>query len=347
MEIQASQINLSSTHKLKKEYRKKESLKVWTKMPKRGTKRRRADEVQLSDEAEKRLNKSEKGAKNNGVEKIVFEMSEEDKFKVALLKELLEKINGEKVEIDIAQKIVIKADKVVIETEGLKDKSEDKNWAVEYKYHESYTEEESTSFEAAGTVKTKDGREVNFALNLELNRRFSEQKNIHLVAGNEKLIDPLVLNLNNSTAKLSPDKIEFDLNADGQEDEIATLEAGSAFLALDRNNDGQINDGRELFGPTSGRGFEELAQYDEDNNNWIDEGDQIFTQLQLWSGQDKSSGLSSLKEAGVGAIYLKAVSTPFELQDEQNQTQGELERSSLYLKENGAAKTIQKINLKA
>ena len=347
VEIQASQINLSSTHKFKSEYSKKESLKVWTRRPSRGKKRGQSDQVELSDEAQKKLAKSQQGEKSEQAQEIVFEMSEEDKFKLELLKDMLEKIKGEKVEIEIAEKIVIKADKVVIKKQGLEDKRKGKNWAVEYKYQESYKEEESTSFKAEGSVKTKDGREINFALDLKLNRQFSQQKNIHLVAGNKKLIDPLVLNLNNNAVELSSDKIEFDLNADGSEEEIATLQNGSAFLVLDKNDDGQINDGRELFGPTSGQGFAELSDYDEDNNQWIDEGDQIFSQLQLWTGKAKDKGLISLEEAGVGAIHLNSVSTPFELQDEQNQEQGVINRSSIYLTESGEAKTIQKIDLKA
>ncbi|MBM7557055.1 hypothetical protein [Halanaerobacter jeridensis] len=347
MEIQTSQINLSSTHKFKSEYTKEESLKVWTRRPNRGRGRGQSDQVKLSDEAQKKLAKSQQGEKSEQAQEIVFEMSEEDKFKLELLKDMLEKIKGEKVEIEIAEKIVIKADKVVIKNQGLENKEKEKNWAVEYKYHESYTEEESTSFKAAGTVKTKDGRKIDFALNLAMNRKFSQEKNIRLVAGNKKLIDPLVLNLDGGAVELNSDKIEFDLNSDGQEEEIATLKSGSAFLALDKNKDGQINNGGELFGPTSGQGFAELAKYDDDNNQWIDEGDKIFSQLQLWAGQEKDGGLISLQDAGVGAIHLNSVSTPFELQDEQNQEQGVINRSSIYLTESGEAKTIQKIDLKA
>ena len=54
-------------------------------------------------------------------------------------------------------------------------------------------------------------------------------------------------------------------------DEINKLAAGQGFLALDKNEDGEINDGGELFGTRSGDGFGELAVFDEDCNGWIDE----------------------------------------------------------------------------
>ena len=41
---------------------------------------------------------------------------------------------------------------------------------------------------------------------------------------------------------------------------------GSGYLALDKNGDGTINDGSELFGTRNGDGFADLAQYDEDGN---------------------------------------------------------------------------------
>jgi hypothetical protein len=45
--------------------------------------------------------------------------------------------------------------------------------------------------------------------------------------------------------------------------------------------DGRVNDGRELFGPITGDGFAELAAYDDDGNNWIDENDGIYDNLSI------------------------------------------------------------------
>ena len=51
----------------------------------------------------------------------------------------------------------------------------------------------------------------------------------------------------------------------------------------DFNNDGIINDGKELFGPNSGNGFSDLANYDLDKNGWIDENDTIYDKLRIWT----------------------------------------------------------------
>ena len=94
---------------------------------------------------------------------------------------------------------------------------------------------------------------------------------------------------------------------------------GAGLLDLDKNADGKSNDGKELFGPTSGNGFAELAALDSDGNGWIDENDPAFQQLKVWtkdaSGEDH---LSSLAQAKVGALFLGNASTPFSMNDTQN-----------------------------
>ena len=60
------------------------------------------------------------------------------------------------------------------------------------------------------------------------------------------------------------------------------METGNAFLSLDKNSDGIINDGSELFGAASGNGFADLAKYDEDGN-------EIFVETKLYAGWSKNN----------------------------------------------------------
>lgn len=125
------------------------------------------------------------------------------------------------------------------------------------------------------------------------------------------------------------------------------MKKGSGFLALDRNNDGKVNNGSELFGTKSGNGFKDLMIYDTDGNGWIDENDPIFDKLRVWvkndSGEDRLIGLG---EVGIGAIYLGNVETPFTLTDSENEERlGILKQSGIFLKENGEAGIVQNIEL--
>ncbi|MEO1815742.1 MAG: hypothetical protein ABGU93_09165 [Acetobacterium sp.] len=218
-----------------------------------------------------------------------------------------------------------------------------------FEYNQSVThyESQSTSFQAQASVTTSDGRQINIDLQLNLSREFMSQSNLTIQGGDQPVqVDPLVINFGTGSASLSEQKYAFDIDANGTLDQISFVGPGSGFLALDLNEDGAINDGSELFGPQSGNGFDDLAQYDADGNNWIDENDAIYDKLQIWSkdaaGKDV---LMALGQQGVGAIYLGNVSTSFALKGAGNQTNGELQRTGIYLNEDGSAGTIQHIDL--
>lgn len=220
-------------------------------------------------------------------------------------------------------------------------------FGVEYTHHESYSESEQTSFSAAGVVQTADGRKIDFALSLSMTRSYREESDVRIAIGDaRKTQDPLVINFSGTAAQLTSQRFKFDLNADGQSEDINFVAGGSGFLALDRNGDGQINNGSELFGAQSGDGFSELAALDSDHNGWIDENDAAYTKLRVWTkdaqGQDQ---LSTLKQADVGAISLAHVATPFDLKNAGNGLLGQIRSSGLFLHEQGNAGTIQQIDL--
>ena len=210
----------------------------------------------------------------------------------------------------------------------------------------SFEETENVDFSTTGKVITSDGREINFNLNVNMSRSFSEYYTEHR-SGTLTMCDPLVINLDNSIAGLSDQKFFFDLDCDGEKEEISTLESGNAFLSLDKNNDGTINDGSELFGTKSGDGFSDLAKYDEDGNGWIDENDAVYDMLKIWvkdeSGEDK---LYTLKEKNVGAIYLGHTQTDFTLRSgNSGKINGAIRKTGIFLYENGVAGTVSHLDM--
>ncbi|WP_312648118.1 hypothetical protein [Aminipila sp.] len=209
------------------------------------------------------------------------------------------------------------------------------------------SEEESTTFSSVGVAKTQDGRQLSFGIDLEMSRNFMEYTNLKW---SEQVVmtDPLVINLNSNSTSLSDQKFCFDIDSDGKENSISFLNKGSGYLALDKNQDGKINNGNELFGAKTGNGFSELAAYDYDKNGWIDENDEIYNKLKVWikteEGTDK---LIDFKAADIGAIYLGSNQTDFILKStETGQINGQIRRTGLYLKEStGLAETVQQIDV--
>ena len=214
--------------------------------------------------------------------------------------------------------------------------------SVKYEYKES----EATSFSTTGIVRCADGREIEFGLNMIMSREFQAVYEESHTQITQIFTDPLVINLDGHIAELSDQTFIFDIDADGEKDIIAMLSPRSGYLAWDKNADGIINDGSELFGTQSGNGFWDLALHDLDGNGWIDEADEIWKQLLIWIMEaDGSSALYSLEEKGVGAIYLGHLPTQFTLTDEANAAKGMISHSGLFLYESGAVGSIQQVDV--
>ncbi|SMC28312.1 hypothetical protein SAMN02745857_03208 [Andreprevotia lacus DSM 23236] len=219
-------------------------------------------------------------------------------------------------------------------------------FALDYSY--SYQEQEAAQYSTSGVVKTADGREIQFNAELSMSRSYSETSSLNIATGSlaKQQKDPLILNFGGTAGQLSSQTFAFDIDNDGKQDQISQLKQGAAFLALDQNGNGKIDNGSELFGTQTGNGFAELARYDQDGNGWIDEGDAVFGQLKLWlkddSGQDK---LVNLKSMGVGAIYLGAAKADFSINDQQNNNLGKVRASGVYLTEAGAVGSLQQVDL--
>lgn len=203
-----------------------------------------------------------------------------------------------------------------------------------------YTQEEKVMFSAQGQVQTADGREISFHLGLSMERRTMVTNSV--VTNLTMFIDPLVLRFDTDTALLGDSVFSFDLNSDGEKEQLATLGKGCGFLALDRNHDGIIGNGLELFGPASGEGFGELAGFDSDANQWIDENDPIFNKLLIYK---PDGSLQSLSQAGVGAISIAHAGTKFQLEGQNGDILGSVKASGIFLTEAGEVRSLQEVDL--
>ena len=138
---------------------------------------------------------------------------------------------------------------------------------------------------------------------------FRAEFSLTIESGEVEQADPLMLDLDGRGIQTTgvPDGVQFDLTADGQLTLTSVNAPGTGFLALDRNGNGVIDDGSELFGDQNGavHGFAELARYDSNGDGVIDQADAIFEDLRILTfDADGRQQLTSLTDQGIRALYL-------------------------------------------
>lgn len=374
MRIINSSVSMSSQHQLSSSYAKQESLHSWQgnqRVEQQNQDSNRslkgqltADRMEISHRALSALRKAQaqaaqtnaaSGTQGTAGSTVEFKLSQQDQKNLMILKKFLKALTGKDFDFQLPDGSLLQDNASSTPTltanapqvQQAQAQPEKQGWGLSYDMQETYQESEKMSFAANGTVQTADGKQIDFNVQLNMSREFAQQNEVHIREGDAKLTDPLVINYGGAAADLTEPNVQFDLNADGKVEQMPFVKAGSGFLALDKNNDGVINNGKELFGVASGNGFADLAAYDDDKNGWIDENDAVYSKLKIWSkdaaGADQLIGL---KAADVGAIGLTNADASFSLKDSNNSLLGQSRTAGVFLKDSGGAGTVQQVDLR-
>lgn len=215
-----------------------------------------------------------------------------------------------------------------------------KNFDVEQvSLTEEHKETQELDIQMSGCIQTATQK---IAINMDISFSSSFTKKHQLLK--TQFYDPLVLNFDGVLPDLDTQNFSFDIDCDGKSDQISMLKEGSGFLALDKNNNGYVDDGTELFGTQSGNGFSDLMRYDDDKNGWIDENDSIMDGLRIWLKNGDEDNLITLGEMGIGALYLGSTKNSFTIKSDENETLGKIKASGLFLNEDGTSGMMNQID---
>lgn len=138
-------------------------------------------------------------------------------------------------------------------------------------------------------------------------------------------VDPLILDLNGDglvTTNLDQSNVYFDLDTNGFAERTAWVDANDGLLVLDRDGDGKITNGQELFGDQTllsngtraTSGFEALREFDDNKDGKIDASDIVYLKLKVWQdlnrdGVSQAEEMKSLADVGIKAINLSSTFT--------------------------------------
>ena len=164
--------------------------------------------------------------------------------------------------------------------------------------------------------------------------------------------DPLIIDLGETGIELRSLEhgVNFDLDNNGFAEKTAWIGTEDGFLALDRNGNGSIDNGGELFGDQvilkdgskSESGFEALAELDDNGDGIIDNKDSAFANLRVWidanhNGKSDSNELKTLNETGIISISLEH--SEVSIVDEETGARI-AESASVTINKNGAVSTV-------
>ncbi len=204
---------------------------------------------------------------------------------------------------------------------------------------QEYKESQSLDISMSGYIQTSSKK---IALNIDISMSHTFASSSQLL--HQQFYDPLVLNFNGELPDLEEQNFSFDIDCDGACDQISMLKKGNGFLALDKNENGTIDDGSELFGALNGNAFADLKRYDSDKNGWIDESDPILDKLRIWTKNRDENRLVALGELGIGAIYLGKSEGQFDIKSDTNETLGRIRDTGFFLTDDGTSGIMSQID---
>ncbi|WP_143481806.1 calcium-binding protein, partial [Pseudomonas citronellolis] len=169
----------------------------------------------------------------------------------------------------------------------------------------------------------------------------------------EQNASPLILDLDGDGVEtLGKDAgIHFDHDGNGFAELSGWVGKDDGLLVFDRNGNGEIDDGSELFGNNTDladggkatNGFLALADLDSNGDGWIDAGDEAFSQLRVWkdsnsNGKVNEGELLTLEDAGVGKL-----STGFSNQNKVDEHGNKILQQGGYVDLNGDTQAMDDV----
>ncbi|MDA0748328.1 MAG: hypothetical protein O2954_17565 [bacterium] len=151
--------------------------------------------------------------------------------------------------------------------------------------------------------------------------------------------DPLVLDLAGDGVNLTgaAKGVMFDIDGDGRKERTSFVQGDDAFLALDRNGNGRIDDGKELFGDQHGaaHGFAELARFDGNADGRIDRNDEVYQHLRVFQDKNGNGDVEAGEIRGLEAVGVEAVELAYEAVNRRTASGDRVTQQGVFVRSGG------------
>ena len=144
------------------------------------------------------------------------------------------------------------------------------------------------------------------------------------------LASPIILDLNGDgvqTLDISVTDGRFDLLNTGTAVRSGWISQGDAFLAIDSNGNGRIDDRNELFGGEVGEGFAKLASFDSNGDGQVNQSDARYNELRLWQDRDSDHQTDAGELISLTDAQIASLSVSYTIRAEHQNGNWVLERS--------------------
>ena len=176
-------------------------------------------------------------------------------------------------------------------------------------------------------------------------------------SGSHSIVDfntPLILDLNGNGFQLTSveNGVHFDMDGDGYRELISWTKGGQdtdGFLVMDKNGNGQIDDGSELFGEFDGtsNGFAQLARHDSNGDGKISKKDEAFKDLKIWKDKNHNGTVEAGEMQSLWRNEIKEISLNTRVTDKVDEHGNGLFERASFTRRDGSKGTIVDAILKS
>lgn len=301
----------------------------------------RQDQLKLSD-----------AAKLSATQKSPVDMEKQPDAKhslnIQIIQRMVKSITGQDLQLFSPQALQDQAEQVSVqEPTQAPTTSADSNTGLVYQQSSAYFESQTITFNAQGSINTKDGQSINFSVSLSMSHILYQETNLTLQAGAPDSA-PMTVNFEGMSAELTSTHFEFAFDTNGSPGQVNTVNSNdNPQVSVPKQTD-TVTDESEPAAQSSDN-TESPAVENTKNSQLISMAKFVYQQLRVWQRHaDGSQQLLALGEKNLGALYLGHITTPLQPKTtDSNSALPTTAEGNMNLPQTNQTDTTQQINFTA